>query len=103
MRFAIVDRALDPAAVLAEVSSERHGANILFVGTVRDFNDGEPVAGIDYSAYTAMAERELADIVAEACERWAPADVVVEHRIGTLGLGEASVVIAVGHPHRAEA
>jgi molybdopterin synthase catalytic subunit len=103
VRTAIVDRAIDSCAVLSEVANTRNGATILFVGTVRDTNDGAPVSGLDYSSYTGMAERELAAIVLEAAERWDTADIVVEHRIGTLELGEASVAIAVAHPHRAQA
>jgi molybdopterin synthase catalytic subunit len=103
VRTAIVDRAIDSCAVLSEVANARNGATILFVGTVRDTNDGAPVSGLDYSSYTGMAERELAAIVLEAAERWDTADIVVEHRIGTLELGEASVAIAVAHPHRAQA
>ena len=103
MRTAIVDRPIDAAALLGEVANIRHGATVLFLGTVRDTNDGAPVSGLDYSSYTGMAERELATIVLEASERWDTSDIVVEHRIGSLELGEASVAIAVAHPHRAEA
>ena len=103
MRTAIVDRPINVAALLGEVSDRRHGATILFVGTVRDTNEGQPVSGLDYSSYTGMAEQELAAIVLEASERWDTSDIVVEHRIGSLELGEASVAIAVAHPHRAEA
>ena len=55
---------IDPAALLAEVSRHANGATLLFVGTVRDVNDGRAVSGIEYKAYRAMAERELADIAA---------------------------------------
>ena len=103
MRCAIVDRPLDPAALLREVLQPANGAGVVFVGTVRDVNDGRPVTGIEYSAYRQMAERELSDLVREASERFGTTDVVVEHRIGRLDLGEASVVIAVAHPHRANA
>ena len=103
MRTAIVTSPLDPSALLAEVSSPRNGAAVLFVGTVRDLNDGRDVTGIDYRAYEPMAERELAAIVVEVAERYRTRDLVVEHRIGTLGLGEASVVVAAAHPHRSEA
>ena len=103
MRVAIHDRPLDLAALLAEVSDAATGATILFVGTVRDVNDGRPVGALEYSAYQAMAERELAAIVAEAAERFATPHVVVEHRVGALALGEASVAIAVAHPHRGPA
>jgi molybdopterin synthase catalytic subunit len=103
MRTAIVDRPIDVHALMREVANVRHGATILFVGTVRDTNDGSPVSGLDYSSYTGMAEQELAAIVLEAAERWDTDDIVVEHRVGSLELGEASVAIAVAHPHRAEA
>jgi molybdopterin synthase catalytic subunit len=103
VRSAIVSRPLDPAALLAEASGAVHGASIVFVGTVRDINDGRAVSGIDYAAYGPMAERELAAIVSEAAERFGTPDIVVEHRLGHLALTEASVVIAVSHPHRAAA
>ena len=103
MRTGMVEGPLDPRALLDEVAQHRNGATVLFVGTVREMNDGEAVSGLDYSAYAGMAESELASIVREAAERWATNDIVVEHRTGSLQLGEASVVIAVAHPHRGEA
>lgn len=103
MRTAVVRTPLDPAAALAEVGSVANGASILFVGTVRELNEGRAVSGIEYAAYESMAARELDSIVTEAASRFGTDDIVVEHRIGQLGLGEASVVIAVGHAHRAEA
>ena len=103
MRSAIVDHPLDPTALLAEVASTSSGVSTLFVGTVRRVNDGRDVTGIDYSAYRAMAEREMADIVAEAVARFGTEQISVEHRIGTLTLGEASIVIAVSHERRAGA
>ena len=103
MRTAIVRRPIDAAALLAEVARHANGATVLFVGTVREVNEGRAVLGIEYEAYTEMAERELAAIAAESAERFRTDDVVVEHRLGRLGLGEASVAIAVAHPRRAQA
>ena len=103
MRTAIVRDPLQPSAALAEVASLANGAAVLFVGTVREVNDGRAVTGIEYAAYESMALRELEAIVAEAASRFGTDDVVVEHRLGRLDVGEASVVIAVAHPHRAEA
>lgn len=103
MRSAIVDHVLDPAALLAEVASTGSGASTLFVGTVRRVNDGREVTGIDYSAYREMAEKEMTAIVAEAVARFGTEHIVVEHRLGTLTLGEASIVIAVSHARRAPA
>ena len=103
MRAAIVERPLDPAALLREVESPASGAAVLFVGTVREVNEGRAVTGIDYSAYRAMAQREMEAVAAEAVERFGTTHVVVEHRLGSLGLGDASVVIAISHPRRAPA
>ena len=68
VRTAIVRRAIDLAALLAEVQDTTNGATVLFVGQVREVNDGREVTGIEYTAYGEMAERELASI-AEDCAR----------------------------------
>jgi molybdopterin synthase catalytic subunit len=103
MRTAIVDAPIDVASLMAEVARHSNGATVLFVGTVRDVNDGRPVSGMEYTAYRSMAEREMTDIVREASFEFGTSDIVVEHRIGALELGDASVVIAVAHPHRGAA
>lgn len=99
-RTAIVDHPLDPTALLAEVATVASGASLLFVGTVREQNQGRPVTGIEYSAYRPMAERELQDIADEASRQFGVSHLVVEHRLGTLTLGEASIVIALSHARR---
>jgi molybdopterin synthase catalytic subunit len=103
MRVAIVETPIDAAALLAEVTSAATGATTLFLGTVRDVNDGRAVTGIEYSAYTAMAADELQRIADEACMKFPGVHVAVEHRVGTLGLTDVSVAIAVGHARRAPA
>lgn len=103
MRVALVRRPIDAAALLAEVAGDECGATTLFVGTVRDVNDGRGVTGIDYTAYDAMALREMEAIANEAAERYGTPHVVIEHRLGTLAVREASVVIAVSHARRAPA
>ena len=103
MRADVHERPINLPALLAEVSSPANGAAILFVGTVRDVNDGRAVTGIDYSAYLAMARRELQAIVDAAAARFGTQHIVVEHRLGYLALGEASVAVAVAHPRRAPA
>ncbi|HEY2165343.1 MAG TPA: molybdenum cofactor biosynthesis protein MoaE [Gemmatimonadaceae bacterium] len=103
MRSAIVDAVIDPSALTAEVANGGNGAVVLFLGTVRDTNDGRSVTGIEYSAYRSMAERELAAIVAEASLDFGTPDVVVEHRVGTLEIGDVSIAIAVAHAHRGAA
>lgn len=103
MHTAIVDAEIDVAALLRRVASHANGATLLFLGTVREVNDGRAVSGIEYSAYRTMAERELAEIAREASQQFHTDDIAIEHRLGTLDLGDASVVIAVAHPHRGAA
>jgi len=100
MRSALTDHPIDTAALVAEVAREANGATLLFIGTVRDVNDDRAVTGIEYTAYRSMAEREMGDIVREAAEKFGTADIVVEHRLGELTIGDASVAIAVAHPRR---
>jgi molybdopterin synthase catalytic subunit len=102
-RTAIVQRPIDSAALVAEVAATSHGATSLFIGTVRDVNDGRAVSGIEYAAYETMAAAELARIADEAATQFGTASLVVEHRVGTLALGDASVAIAVAHAHRGPA
>ena len=103
MRASIVVRPIDSAALLSEVAANANGATVLFTGSVRELSEGRDVLGIDYDAYESMAAEELSRIVQEACERYETPHVVAEHRIGSLLLGDVSVAIAVGHPHRGAA
>ena len=99
-RVSVVSEVIDAAKVLREVESPAHGAAILFVGTVREVNDGKPVDGMEYTAYVAMAEKEMGAIAREANERFSGTFVVIVHRIGELAIGEASVAIATANAHR---
>jgi len=103
IRCAIVTMPIDPAALLTEVTTPATGASTLFVGTVRDLNEGRAVTGIEYSAYTAMAVEEMERIAREASLQFDGVRVAVEHRVGLLVLQEISVAIAVAHARRAPA
>ena len=98
----LVDGPIDIRRLVAEVLFAAHGAQVLFVGTVRDHHGGRPVRGIVYSAYARMAEDLLGRIEAELA---APhgARIRIQHRLGELAVGEASIAIAVSAPHRAAA
>ena len=100
---AIVTGPIDPLRLIAHVQHAGIGAVSLFLGTVRDLNDGLPVSGMDYEAYEPMAESELRGIAAEACDAAPELVVAVEHRVGALAVGDVSVAIACAHPHRAPA
>ena len=103
MRCAIVSRPITPAALLTEVTTAATGATTLFIGTVRDVNDGRAVTGIEYSAYTDMAREEMERIAQEAAQRFEGIRAVIEHRVGLLALEEISVAIVVAHARRTPA
>ena len=97
----LVREAIDVAA-LQDVGAG-DGALCLFLGVVRNENDGRPVVRLEYEAYEEMAERLLADLEEDARRRFPVTSVRVVHRLGRLEIGEASVAVAVASPHRAEA
>lgn len=103
MHVGITSAPIDPAVLLGRVGAAEDGAVLLFLGIVRDHNQGRPVAGVRYEAYVEMAETVLHEIAQEAAGRLGTQRVVVVHRTGELAVGEASVAIAVSSPHRAEA
>lgn len=94
---------IDAAALLASCAAPSDGAVLLFVGVVRNHNEGREVGHLEYEAFAPMAERVLRQIVDEARERWETGTMAVVHRVGRLEIGEASVAIAVAAPHRGEA
>jgi molybdopterin synthase catalytic subunit len=100
MREWITTGPIEAAQVLGEVGSRADGAVLLFLGTVREQNDGRPVTGMRYDAYTAMADQVLHAIAAEAAEQAGTDRIAVVHRTGELAIGEVSVAIAVSTPHR---
>jgi molybdopterin synthase catalytic subunit len=99
----LTDQPIDVERLTREVASEGRGAISVFLGTVRNSNDGRPVNGIDYSAYDAMALAEMGRIIEEVSEKFPGVAASVEHRIGTLRVGDISVAIACAHAHRAPA
>lgn len=92
---------IDARAVADAVRSPAHGAVLVFEGVGRDSFDGRPVLGLEYEAWPGPAEDALRAICAEAEARW-PVRAVIVHRTGYVGIGDASVVIAIGGGHRAE-
>jgi MoaE-MoaD fusion protein len=101
--FRITDEPLSLEAVAAEVADERAGAVATFTGTVRRQSRGREVTRLEYESYAEMAEDVMAQIARDLQERYDLCAIAIHHRVGTLGIGEASVVIAVSAPHRQDA
>lgn len=90
------------APLLASVQSPSRGGLSLFLGQVRDHHEGRTVVRLVYSAYAPMAEAECIRIVAEAERRWDVA-VALQHRLGSLDIGDTAVAVVVASAHRADA
>ena len=94
---------IDASEVLASVQSPAAGAVVLFLGTTREFTAGRQTESLDYESYGEMAARKLAELEQQARQQWSLTEVTIVHRLGHLGIGEASVAIAVSAPHRKDA
>lgn len=101
--ISITRERLDRDALVAAVSHPGAGGIVVFEGVVRDNARGKQVRYLEYDVYPEMAVQQIREIVAEAERRWGVERVAVAHRIGRLEIGEASVIIVVALPHRAEA
>ncbi len=99
----LVESPIDTAALLDHVSSPRAGAVVLFLGTVREMTAGRRTVALDYECYPDMARKKLAELEAEARDRWPIVECAIVHRLGHLELAEASVAVAVSTPHRQDA
>ena len=93
--------ALDLDSLIEQVSGPDKGAVVTFSGNVRECENGKPIRGIFYEAYKAMAEIELARLIREAEHRWI-VTIEVAHKTGFVAVGEASLLVACGGPHRRE-
>jgi len=90
-------------ALLGPIRRDADGGIALFVGVVRDHNEGKAVTSLEYEAYLPMAEKEMGRI-AEAVSRAHPeAILAMRHRIGRLQIGDVAVAVVAAAPHREEA
>lgn len=93
---------IDIAALAAAVEDHSHGAICTFVGTTRETSpeDPRPVDALDYEVYTDMALADFRAIAEETIAKFGPLKIAIAHRTGRVALGEVSVAVAVGSPHR---
>lgn len=96
----LTDQPIEVQALLDQVRSPLAGAVVLFVGTARELTAGRRTESLDYECYPAMAEKKLAELEAQARDRWPLVGCAIVHRLGRLEIGDASVAIAVASAHR---
>ena len=100
-RLSEVPLSLDDA--VREVASDVAGAIATFSGTTRAHARGRAVVRLEYEAYEGMAEETMSEIARELKTRYELVEIAIHHRVGTVGIGETSVVIAVSAAHRGDA
>ena len=101
--FVLSEEALSLDRAVEEVRDDEAGAIATFTGTTRIQSRGRTVTHLDYEAYEGMAEQVMAEIAGGLSARYELSGVAIHHRVGRVGIGETSVVIAVSAPHRQDA
>ena len=96
----VVEGAIDEAEAVALVSQPENGAVLIFRGNVRNLHVGREVTHIEYHSYREMAERELRRVAEEIAAAHGVKDLAVLHRVGEVRVGETSLLVAAGAPHR---
>jgi molybdopterin synthase catalytic subunit len=103
-RFTITFAPLSLDEVYRLADDPANGAVVVMSGTVRNQTDGKPVVFLEYQAYEPMAIAIFRQIAAQIRQQWPDVNrVVIHHRTGSLKIGDISVLVAVGCPHRGEA
>src|SRR5580704_4864110 len=95
MQFCDIRITKQPLDGLTLCFSRTEGAVVDFFGVVRAIENERPIDGIEYEAFEAMAERQLALIADAAGDRYGLASVIIHHRIGFVRAGEASLFVRV--------
>ena len=99
----LTPNALEPEKVTDKVRRDTNGAVVTFLGTTRDNFEGKTVLTLEYEAFDEMAVKKLEEVRQELMAEFGLEQVAISHRIGTVGIGEISLVVAIGSPHRKEA
>ena len=100
MMIELTSGTLDPEQVTAKVRRDTNGAVVTFLGTTRDNFEGKTVLTLEYEAFDEMALKKLEEVRLELMAEFGLEQVAISHRIGTVGIGEISLVVAIGSPHR---
>ncbi|MGD1713166.1 molybdenum cofactor biosynthesis protein MoaE [Dapis sp. BLCC M172] len=102
--FSITIAPLSIEDIYALADNPANGAVVVMSGMVRNQTDGQSVVALEYQAYQPMAIKVFEQIATEIRSQWPDVNtVVIHHRVGRLKIGEISVLVAIGCPHRSEA
>ena len=98
----LTERQLDPEKFTNAVRRGANGAVVTFLGTTRDNFEGKQVLTLEYEAFDEMALKKLEEVRQELMAEFGLDDLAIGHRTGSVAIGEISLVVAVGSPHRKE-
>ncbi|MBL9177082.1 MAG: molybdenum cofactor biosynthesis protein MoaE [Verrucomicrobiaceae bacterium] len=98
--FILSEEPIQPTTTVFEPGE---GAEVQFLGTVRDQEDGKPISGIEYTAYRPMAEKMLQELIERGEHEHGPHRVFIQHRLGFVAAEQPSILIKVRTKHSAEA
>ena len=99
----LTEKTISAVALADKVRAAGVGAIVTFEGTIRNHARGKKVVQLHYEAFGEMAHKQLQQMAADAMQKYPGVTVALMHRTGTLEIGEVSVAIAVGSPHRGDA
>ncbi|ALP52141.1 hypothetical protein Tel_02715 [Candidatus Tenderia electrophaga] len=107
MKVVVQEQLFDPGKEVRvhqdNLPKGKHGGVVTFVGTMRDYNDGEDVASMVLEHYPGMTQKHIEQVCDEAAQRWEIVDSLVVHRYGEMLPNEPIVLVAVWSAHRANA
>jgi len=109
MLIEVTDKTIDAWTVIKDYEGShkelagKHGANVVFLGRMRDFNESDSIAEMELEHYPGMTEKYLDGIAKQAMQQWDIMDVLIVHRVGQIKLADTIVLVAVWATHRAHA
>lgn len=104
IEVSIIESPIQIDKIYQSISAPSFGASVVFLGVVRDHNDGKRVQAVSYDVFEPLAKKSFQEISDEAQAKWGKdLNIILIHRKGKLQVGEVSVAIGVGSPHREEA
>ena len=109
MLIEITDQPIDAWTVIKDYEEShvelagKHGANVTFLGRMRDFNESDSIAEMELEHYPGMTEKYLDGIAEQAMQQWDIMDILIVHRVGQIKLADTIVLVVVWAAHRAHA
>ncbi|MGD8784622.1 MAG: molybdenum cofactor biosynthesis protein MoaE [Thioalkalispiraceae bacterium] len=109
MYIQVTEQVIHPWSVIEDYEKThpelagKHGANVVFLGRMRDFNEADTISSMQLEHYPGMTEKYLTGIADDAMNKWQIMDALIVHRVGTISPADTIVVVVVWAAHRADA